>query len=363
MSARNERMPCGRDIAAASDADGIDFVLTWVDETDPAWRSSRDSWLEREVGPQAEDASDERFRDMGTLRHWFRGVERFAPWVRRVHFVTCGHVPSWLNLDHPKLHVVRHDEFMPADALPTFNSNAIELCMDAIPGLAERFVSFNDDMFLVGGVRPDDFFSGGLPRDMLALQPVIANVGNPVMSYIYLNNSLLLARHFSKRGLMRRHPGWFFHAGYPARYFAYNAVELAFPQITGFYSTHGPAPLLRRTFSQVRDVEGEALAGTARHRFRDARDVSIYALREWQKLSGAFVPANVTRSLGYYALERDGDLDRLDRGLRGKRPKVACVNDGPCADFDARAARVRALLDRVLGAPCSFERDRAQACR
>ena len=33
---------------------------------------------------------------------------------------------------------------------------------------------------------------------MLALQPVVANKDNEVMSHIYLNNAILLAKHFDK---------------------------------------------------------------------------------------------------------------------------------------------------------------------
>ncbi len=358
MRARRGRR-AGRGEAADPVAEGVDVVVTWVDGSDPAWQARRDAraGLCPAAPGRRRDGSSARFRDMGTLRLWFRGVERFAPWARRVHLVTCGQVPAWLDLDNPRLDVVFHERIMPRDALPTFNSNAIELCLDAIPGLTERFVYFNDDTFLVGDTRLEDYFRGALPRDMLACQPDVANVTNPVMPYIYLNNAMLLARHFDKRALMRRHPGWFFHAGYPARYLAYNAVERAFPQITGFYTTHGPAPLLRSTFSEVRAAEGEAVATTVGQPFRSSSDVSVYALREWQKLSGNFVPANVTRRLGYYSLASDADLDRLASDLRAGRRTVACVNDDACEDFPARAARVRSLLGALLPDPCSFERD------
>ncbi|MEE8716202.1 MAG: Stealth CR1 domain-containing protein [Coriobacteriales bacterium] len=348
----------------------IDFVVTWVDGTDPAWRRSHDEAARREGltapgveggrprggGSGATDDASQRYRDMGTLRYWFRGVDAFAPWVRTVHLVTSGQVPDWLDTDNERLHLVAHDQFMPAGCLPTFNSNAIELCLGRIPGLAQRFVSFNDDFFVVGPIEPDDLFRDGLPRDILACQPVIANPRNPVMSHIFLNNALLLSRHFDKRTVMRARPGGFFHLGYPMRYLLYNLVELAFPQMTGFYTPHGPAAMLRATYDAVWRAEPEALGATVASRFRGDGDVSIYALQEWQKLSGSFVPANVCRRLGYYALERDGDLARLERDLAGGRRAFACVNDGPCVDFPARSARVRAALERLLPAPCSFER-------
>ena len=64
----------------------IDFVLPWVDGGDPAWRAERARYA-----PEAADgdASEVRYRDWGTLKYWFRGVDRFAPWVRKVHFITC----------------------------------------------------------------------------------------------------------------------------------------------------------------------------------------------------------------------------------------------------------------------------------
>ena len=77
---------------------------------------------------------------------------------------------SWLNKEHPKLNIVNHKDFIPEKYLPTFNSHAIEWNMHRIPGLAENFVYFNDDMFLIKKVRPEQYFKNDLPVDMLALQ-------------------------------------------------------------------------------------------------------------------------------------------------------------------------------------------------
>jgi hypothetical protein len=48
---------------------------------------------------------------------------------------------------------------MPADALPTFNSHAIETSLHHIPGLAEHWLYFNDDFFLGRPLRPEALFS------------------------------------------------------------------------------------------------------------------------------------------------------------------------------------------------------------
>ena len=107
---------------------------------------------------------ENRYRDWELMRFWFRGIEAFAPWVNRVFFVSNGQKPIWLNTDHPKLRMVTHQDYIPEIYLPTFNSNVIELWLHNIPDLSERFVLFNDDMFLTAPVTPEDFFEDGLPR-------------------------------------------------------------------------------------------------------------------------------------------------------------------------------------------------------
>lgn len=138
----------------------IDFVMAWVDGADPAWRQERDAYAGNK-GRSAASSGDARYRDWELLRFWFRGVERFAPWVRRIHFVTWGHLPEWLDTANPKLAVVNHRDFIPQEYLPTFSANPIELNFHRIQGLSEQFVYFNDDVFLLRPVREADFSGTG----------------------------------------------------------------------------------------------------------------------------------------------------------------------------------------------------------
>ena len=135
----------------------IDFVITWVDGSDDRWQKEKQETRKR-LGIMADvDDRKERYRDWDNLQYWFRGVEKYAPWVRRIHFVTWGHLPKWLNTDHPKLHVVNHEDFIPREYRPTFNSHTIEWNLHRIPDLAEQFVYFNDDIFLTNQVCEEDF--------------------------------------------------------------------------------------------------------------------------------------------------------------------------------------------------------------
>ena len=123
----------------------IDIVLPWVDGSDKAWQKCKAEYLNEPLA----DAREERFRDWGVLKYVFRSIETNLPWARTVHFVTWGHIPKWLNCAHPKLKIVRHEDFIPQEYLPTFSSHPIELNLHRISELESKFVYFNDDMFIL----------------------------------------------------------------------------------------------------------------------------------------------------------------------------------------------------------------------
>ena len=139
----------------------VDVVVTWVDGRDPAWNQAR---LDRLAGLSGtattrESSGQARFLSRDELRYSFRSIHLFAPWVRKIHLVTAGQVPQWLDQSHPQVAVVDHSAILPADALPTFNSHAIESALHRLPDLAEHFVYLNDDFFLGRPLGPEAFFS------------------------------------------------------------------------------------------------------------------------------------------------------------------------------------------------------------
>ena len=328
----------------------IDFVITWVDGDDPEWRAQKASYSPKGMT----DNSEARYRDWGLLPYWFRGVEKFAPWVRTVHFVTWGHLPKWLNQNAPKLHIVRHEDYIPGQFLPTFNCNPLGVHLHRIPGLSQKFVYFNDDFFLIRPVKETDFFRGGKPVDMLALQPVIANPSNPVMSRIFINNSLVISKYFDKRTDIRQHPGKYYHPGYPLMYFVYNLLEMAFPQYTGFYTVHGPSPLLKSTFEEVWEKEETLLNEVSAHRFRSGDDVNQYLFREWQKQKGHFVPHNLLRDFEYLRLE--DPKKRFLEVIRHQMKKIVCINDpGTLISFEEIRTALCLAFEAILPKKSSFE--------
>lgn len=332
----------------------IDFVITWVDGNDLAWKKAQKEYVQVMNDSKKIDNRKERYRDWDNLRYWFRGVEQCAPWVRKIHFVTWGHIPKWLNIEHPKLNIVKHSDYIPQKFLPTFNSHTIEWNFHKISGLTENFVYFNDDFFLLKPVRREEFFRNGLPVDMLALQPDVANVDDEVMPYIYLNNAMVLAKYFNKYNNMKEQPWAYFHLGYPIKYFIYNILEMAFPRFTGFYTVHGPSPLKKSTFRKLWELEPELLAKVCSHKFRHKDDINQYVLREYQKLSGNFVPANVQKIFGYYDISDQNE--RLYRTIENHQDKIICINDSNCKiDFERIKIRINTAFQRAFPEKSSFE--------
>lgn len=134
----------------------MDIVITYVNSEDPLWARDYSSAVGGVATPK-------RFRDWGTLRYIFRGIEKNIPFARKVHLVVAreSQVPEWI--DRSKVNVVLHRDFIPEQYLPLFNSSSIEVFLHRIPDLDEQFIYLNDDFFPVRPCTPETFFIQGRP--------------------------------------------------------------------------------------------------------------------------------------------------------------------------------------------------------
>lgn len=338
----------------------IDLVVPWVDDTDEAWQRLRASYQGRQGDADesvvALDLRASRYRDWGTLRYLFRGIERFAPWVRTVHLVTQGHLPSWLDTTHPKLNVVSHDSYIPEQYLPTFVANAIELNLHRIPELAEHFVYCNDDMLFLRPVRPGDFFSSqGLPRYVAELAP--AAVERTSWFFMRVTNATIIDSHFPKHRTVLRHPLRWMSPRSPHAALKTLAM-LPFGHFSQFQERHLPDPYLKSTLAAVWEAEGELLDATCRHRFRVNTDPNIWLMQDWQMATGAFAPGNERIGKAFLIKNRT-DAEVAARYLDQRAGKLTCLNDHVNGTDEQELAAccelVTAALERILGEPSSFE--------
>lgn len=327
-------------------ADRIDFVIPWVDGNDPAWRAEREKQAAREqCDPSVAKWNDgeQRYRDWGLLRYWFRGIEKFAPWVGKIHFVTWGHVPEWLDTDHPKLHVVNHRDYIPAKWLPTFSSHCIELNIHRICGLSSRFVYFNDDTFLTAPVEKSDFFRDGLPCDAAIISPIHLRQ-NGVRAEI--NAMYAINGNFRKRDVILSSPLKWFSPRYGLGALTRTLTQLPYRLFTGFYVHHMPVSYLKTSFENVWDAVPEILERACARRFRDERDVNQWLMQYWQYCTGKFAPRSPSCGAMF---EGRSSLSEAAAAISSMRSKMICWNDSSDISPEEFPVARDTLLDAMKG--------------
>ena len=338
----------------------IDFIITWVDGNDPEWQAEK----ARYSGSSLSDSGASRYREWDNLRYWFRSVEKFAPWVHKVFFVTCGHYPAWLNLDNPKLQLVKHSDYIPAEWLPTFSSRAIDMNFQRIDALSEHFVYFNDDMFLIAPTKPEDFFINGLPCETAIenasyLGKADADTGKRrSMNKVYLAPSLDMIpinANFNKKQAIRKN----FWKWYSPKYgFGWMRTLLLTPwkYFTGFMSFHLPYSYLKSTYSEVWEREPELLTPACAHKFREITDLNHWVFNYWQIAKGTFSPRSprIGRQFGLHSNEALNQ--EVYAAIREQRYKLVCVNDEVGAEnFESVKAHLNQTLETILPEKSSFE--------
>lgn len=302
-------------------SDPIDIVILWVDGNDPAW-------LEEKRQYQKDTTSSVHtfdYQEWDLLRYWFRGIEKNAPWVRNVFFVTWGHLPAWLNTAAPKLRIVNHKDYIPEKYLPTFSSHTIELNLHRIKGLAEHFVYFNDDMFLIKKTMPTDFFRNGLPCDCAVINPIAPANANCI-AHLQLTTAGVINQHYQKHKVILDAPQKWFTLKYGGLVLL-NAMFIPWGRFPGVLEKHLPSSLCKRTFQEVWKAEADLLDRTCSHRFRDFKtDVNQWIMKEWQIASNRFAPR--TTKIGKLLPVKDQESAALAaKTIRAQKVKMVCVND------------------------------------
>lgn len=330
----------------------MDVVILWVDGSDPAWLAQKS-----EYAPPAVKGTDSknRYRDWGLLPYWFRGIETFAPWVRKIHFVTWGHVPAFLNRNAEKLHIVRHDEFIPEEYLPTFSSHTIEMNIHRIGDLAEQFIYFNDDMFLLRPMEESDFFQDGLPCTYGGEIPWEFTGSVGVWEHAVANNMGVINKHFPKKQAVAAHGKKYRDKHYRSKdNLRTLMLQKLYPHyFTGFKNLHAPAAYCKQTFLDVWAAEPELLESTCRNRFRSASDVNQWVCLWWQVASGAFSPYVVDNLVTGIS----GDtIAMLCDTIENQRHDMICLNDPEEeVDFDALAQALKTAFETILPNKSQFE--------
>ena len=299
-----------------------------------------------------------RFRDWDIFRYWFRGVEKYASWVRNVYLVTWGHIPSWLNLDCPKLKFVRHDQFIPKEYLPTFSCYPTELNLWRIEGISEHIVYFNDDMFLTRPVEKSDFFCNGLPRYPAIAEPPFPTMRMTAWRHNLFNNAGVINDYFDVSKCIIAHPEKWFSYKYAPNHRELNQRVLRDNKIVGMYYYHLGAPYRCSTMKKVWEAIPERLDASCRNRFRTMDDVFHQLFQMWEIMQGTFEPV----SASYYGTALSvtpENIDVFERRFCGEDCRMICANDSEDLSDEGFAflnGYLRELYEKKFPDKSSFEK-------
>ena len=138
----------------------IDFVVPYVDNTDQVWRDTFIRYCSmNNLKDKIVEMIGSRYGGITFIYDQLKLVNKNMPWIRNIYLL----ISNKEQVEMPKLpkncKIVLHNQFIPQQFLPTFNSCTIEMFLWNIPDLSENFIYANDDMLPVGQMTRYDFFA------------------------------------------------------------------------------------------------------------------------------------------------------------------------------------------------------------
>nr|WP_263852808.1 stealth conserved region 3 domain-containing protein [Lacticaseibacillus paracasei] len=311
--------------------------------------AEKSAYLSHEKQVVDQFADDRRYREEVSFKYWFRSVEKNCPWVHKIYLVTNGQIPEWLNTDNPKLSVIFHKQILDQKALPTFNSNAIEMGIARIPDLVENFVLFNDDTYVIHQAEREFFFKKGLPRDEFILYP---SIPRDDFDRIVFNDLLLVNNAPEIKKYKRRNLTKLFSLNYGVK-LIWQLFSLLLPGVSGFRNPHIPISYNKHQFLDIETRFHESFVQTEFHRFRNNEDISHWVVRYMRLISGQFVVRS-PKGAEYLSIE-DGVVDILVKIFRHKGVKLLCLNDDKANISDDTLHEVNQFFQKQYPYKSTFE--------
>lgn len=335
---------------------GIDIITTWVDSSDPVWIREKEACWKKQQGAEPKSDSNIRFESWDNLQYWFRAVEKFMPWFRNIVFVTYGHVPAFLNTQHPRLRIVKHSDYIPEKYLPTFNSNTIEMNFHRISQLSENFILFNDDFFPLQPIEENYYFKNNKVCDEAVENIITTAAFGPVSNmarYTQVNNMFVINKYFKKRDVQRKDWDKWYCEDYGALLERTKSLQYWY-DFAGFYDPHVASAMKKSVLAHLWEVEGDVLDRASMNQFRAYSDVTQYLIRYWQLCTGDFYPR---KTLGKPCFVDIGNYQETAREIASQKWQMVSLNEN-CTpeEFVAIKKEINKAFEQILPDKSSFER-------
>lgn len=225
----------------------IDAVILWVDGNDDAHKQKMSLFLE-DKNRMKDVKFRTRYDQVDEIKFTVDSILKFASFIRKIYIITDNQIPDFLkkkeNSIYGNVKIIDHKVIFKGyeEFLPTFNNRSIETCMYRIPGLAEYFIYFNDDFFLINETSPEDFYQNK--------SPVLRG------TWEYYHDDLFFKKIKKKQG------------GHKIAQ-QYGAKILGFHKYYRF--KHTPHPLRKSTFQNYFDKNPNVFINNIKHKFRNVK--------------------------------------------------------------------------------------------
>lgn len=313
-----------------NNAYNIDLVYLWVDGNDPKWKDKHDAFTGK-VSVKAETNCVGRYISNDELKYSLRSIELYAPWIRKIFLITDSQIPTWLDSENSKICIIDHQDILPAESLPCFNSALIEKFFHKIPDLSEHFIYANDDMFLNRPAVPEDFFTPeGLP-------------------IVRLKRKIFRKLQWFWRERIRQKP----LKNYSA---SIKRASAMIEKLYGIYYTgmpHHNIDAYRKSFCQyvAENVLKKEFRSNWQNHLRSDNDVQriVYSYIALAEKKAKLRYVSETESM-IVRVHKEKDYDKLEK----KKPLFFCMNDSEYVK-DYQRVTLRKMLDKLFPNKSSFE--------
>jgi len=235
----------------------IDAVITWVDGSEPDYQRKLKEYL------TDNNTLKRQYFQANEINLCVASIVKYAPFIRKIFIVTDKQRPNLDNIKHlvtlDKVEIIDHEEIFREnkDCLPTFNIRSIDALLFKIKNLSDKFIYFNDDMFLVKETSQEDWFINN--------KAVLTGV----WAKTYNKQVIKTISHRIKKFLNVRP--------------SFNAAQSKAANIVGFHdryfkSYHCGRPQIKSVIKSFYDTNPERLKNQIRYKFRDGRQYMPYSL-------------------------------------------------------------------------------------
>lgn len=291
----------------------MDIVITYVNSLDPEWLKSYKKATNTPI-------LEKRFRDWGTLRYLFRGIEKNMPFIRKVHLVVAGEsqIPEWIN--RKSVNIVYHSDIIPTEHLPTFNCNPIEMHLHRIKGLGRKYLYFNDDMFPMRPCKPSDFFRNG---------KALLGMGKHLFAWDMYKQICRNSDNAARRALNMK------------------------PSLCFLRPQHICSPMLKdvceEVYEKVKDKIISSLTIT-----RESNNLNQYLFLDYMYLRGELINRRLSKK--HFSL-RITPAERLCKFIKAPTRKFVCINDVEMSreKFEATKKRLIEAFEEVFPYKSHYE--------